>query len=575
MIAYRLAIVKRICTFFGEPWMSLHRPTPRMEPDPKLLAFVNERSDVPAAVRERAAFFVFFAQTIYPKLEEQRSALDALYSPTQGRPADDPVCLLGVLLLQFVERLPDRQAAEAVCYDTRWRLALHLPDTEGGFDPSLLPRFRQRLLTGQQERLAFDAILQLLVDHGWLPRRSRQRLDSTHVCGLLSAMSRLGCVRETLRLALEELERHGPLPEFCSPLWERYVESKLDSRISMEVVKAKTQEAGKDAQMLLAWSRQQGPAIDERPQMQLLARVFVENFELDEPGACSVTRAQPAGAVHNPHEPEAQWCSKSTTRDKSWIGYKTQVAETVQEEPRAPGEPTRSIITAVITQNATESDPSGMAQVFREQAEQGLETPDVLYVDGAYVSAEGLHEAQTHGRELLGPARPSPKFDRVLPVDQFDVHVEDRKAVCPAGQTNSQCSRIQEDKAGNTIYRMEWNKAVCQVCPLRSQCLGNRQTHRTIEVGQWHSLLQARRREMQTEAFRQDMHHRNGIEGTQSELVRAYGLRRARYRSLAKVRLQNYFIGAACDIRRWSRRLAWEIRQGLRPAGAIMACVAS
>ncbi len=554
--------------------MSLHRSTPRMEPDPRLLALVNERPDVPAAVRERAVFFVFFAQTIYPKLEEQRSVLDALYCPTNGRPANDPVCLLGVLLLQFVERLPDRQAAEAVCYDTRWRLALHLPATEGGFDPSLLPRFRQRLLAGQQERLAFDAVLELLVSHGWLARRSKQRLDSTHVCGLLSAMSRLGCVRETLRLALEELERHRPLPEFCSPLWERYVESKLDSRISMEVVKAKTREAGEDTRMLLAWSQQQGPAIRERPQMQLLARVFKENYELDQTGACCVTRSQPAGAVHNPHEPEAQWCSKSTTRDKSWIGYKAQVAEAVQEEPRVPGEPTRSVITAVATQNATESDPSGMAQVFNEQAEQGLEPPDVLYVDGAYVYAEGLHEAQIQGRELRGPARPSPKFDRVLPVDQFDVHVEDRNAVCPAGQTNSQCSRIQEDKAGNTIYRMEWNKTVCQACLLRDQCLGDRQTHRTIEVGQWHSLLQARRREMQTEAFKQDMHHRNGIEGTQSELVRAYGLRRARYRGLAKVRLQNYFIGAACNIRRWSRRLAWEARQSLRSTGSITASVA-
>jgi IS5 family transposase len=78
---------------------------------------------------------------------------------------------------------------------------------------------------------------------------------------------------------------------------------------------------------------------------------------------------------------------------------------------------------------------------------------------------------------------------------------------------------------------------------------------------------------MQTEAFKKDMHHRNGIEGTQSELVRAYGLRRARYRGLAKVRLQNYFIGAACNIRQWSRRLAWEIRQGLRPAGSIAAIV--
>ena len=40
------------------------------------------------------------------------------------------------------------------------------------------------------------------------------------------------------------------------------------------------------------------------------------------------------------------------------------------------------------------------------------------------------------------------------------------------------------------------------------------------------------------------MKHRNAIEGTQSELVRAHGLRHARYRGLAKVCLQDYFIGA-------------------------------
>jgi transposase len=553
--------------------MSLHRPIPRMEPDPRLLAFVTERPDIPAAVRERAAFFVFFTRTIYPLLEEQRSVLDALYCSTHGRPADDPVCLLGVLLLQFVERSPDRQAAEAVCFDARWRLALHRQETEGGFDPSLLPRFRQRLLAGGQERVAFDAVLDLLVAHGWVRRRSRQRLDSTHVCGLLSVMSRLECVRETLRLALEELEGHGPLPEFFGALWGRYVESPFDSRIGTEALKAKTRQAGEDARRLLAWSGNQDPAVGERSGMQLLARVFGENYEIDETGACGLTRAQPAGAVCNPHEPEAQWCSKSTIRDKTWIGYKVQVAETVQAEPCLPGEPTRNILTAVATQNATESDQPGMAQVFREQAEQGLERPEALYVDGAYVYAEALHEAQTQGRELHGPARPSPKQGPVFPVDQFDVHVEDRAAVCPAGQASGHASRLQEEKTGKVIYRIEWNRTLCQACPLRGQCLGARQTHRTIEVGQYHTLLQARRREMQTQAFQQDMRRRNGIEATQSELVRAYGLRRARYRGLAKVRLQNYFIGAACNIRRWFRRLAWEVAQGLRSSGSITAVV--
>ena len=36
---------------------------------------------------------------------------------------------------------------------------------------------------------------------------------------------------------------------------------------------------------------------------------------------------------------------------------------------------------------------------------------------------------------------------------------------------------------------------------------------------------------------------------------------RPRRRGLAKARLQNYFIGAACNVKRWIRREAWKLRQ--------------
>jgi hypothetical protein len=65
-----------------------------------------------------------------------------------------------------------------------------------------------------------------------------------------------------------------------------------------------------------------------------------------------------------------------------------------------------------------------------------------------------------------------------------------------------------------------------------------------------------------------EMRHRNAIEGTQSELVRGHGMRRARYRGLAKARLQNYFIGAACNVKRWIRRKACEIKQAALAAAA-------
>jgi hypothetical protein len=63
------------------------------------------------------------------------------------------------------------------------------------------------------------------------------------------------------------------------------------------------------------------------------------------------------------------------------------------------------------------------------------------------------------------------------------------------------------------------------------------------------------------------MNHRNAIEGTQSELVRGPGLRRARYRGLTKVKLQNYFIGAACNVKRWLRREAWKLQQAALALG--------
>jgi hypothetical protein len=48
----------------------------------------------------------------------------------------------------------------------------------------------------------------------------------------------------------------------------------------------------------------------------------------------------------------------------------------------------------------------------------------------------------------------------------------------------------------------------------------------------------------------------SATQGTISELARAHGLRRSRYRGFAKVELQNLFIGTACNVKRWLRKVA-------------------
>jgi hypothetical protein len=422
-------------------------------------------------------------------------------------------------------------------------------------------------------------------------------------------MSRLDCVNETLRLALLELEpalSAQARPAFWLPLWERYVETQVDYRASSETLARKLVEAGTDAWKLLEWlcSPTHGE-LNSKPQVLLLKRVFQEQFEIvperimvprQESGAADSTESAAASdpnaastlvvappsepsssasieirpkskdqvettCVRNPHDPEATYSVKGQGQQKrEHVGYKVQVAETVCEATLAAEEPTRNFIVGIVTHLAYEHDEIGAIKMELEQAHMGFDKPSVLYVDASYVSAQKLARAQAEGREIIGPALPGPQKDGRFTASQFRVNVEQRQAVCPAGNLNTQCSRLIEASTGNVNYRFEFSTQ-CQGCGLRDRCLGQGQRHRTLLVGEYYTSLQTRRQEQQTAAFKQRMKHRNGIEGTQSELVRAHGLRRARYRGLARARLQSYFAAAACNAKRWVRREAWQLRQ--------------
>lgn len=569
-----------------------------------------------------------FAKLVYPPLAKARGALEKCYCPENGRAAIEPVLMLGVSILQDLDGVPDRQAVEMLRYHAGWNFALNRQLGDEVFHPSSLVNFRHRLLEHDQSALGFKTILDALVEAGLVSRQSRQRLDSTQMFGRVARMGRLECVRETLRLALQELEASTPAeirPTFWGGLWERYVESQVDYRTSAETLGRKLSEAGSDCWLVLQWMREPGQS--ERAdgaQVQLLRRVFNEQFEvvaggptpltddktlvaveptpvpqqettvsetvvtesaLASPAALDQNQAQPqlelgapvelkvkgkgeldSDRVQNPHDPEATYAVKGQgEQKKEHIGYKVQVAETVCQEALAPGEPTRNFLVGIVTHPAYQSDELGREKMQQEQALMGLDKPPVEYLDGAYISGKELVQARAEGRELIGPVQPAPQKDGRFSAEEFNVEVEQRRATCPAGKVSTQCSRLEEQSTGKVNYRFEWSTH-CHECPMAGQCLGKEQRHRTLLVGQYHTAVQARRQEQQTEAFQKQAKNRNAIEGTQSELVRGHGLRRARSRGLSKVRLQNYFIGAACNVKRWIRCEAWKLGQAVSAA---------
>ena len=90
---------------------------------------------------------------------------------TRGQPAEAPWRLALVLVLQTVEGLTDRQAAEAVRGRIDWKYALGLELTDPGFDASVLSEFRTRLVEGQAETRLLDRLLELCKQRGWLKAR--------------------------------------------------------------------------------------------------------------------------------------------------------------------------------------------------------------------------------------------------------------------------------------------------------------------------------------------------------------------------------------------------------------------
>jgi len=527
--------------------------------------------------------YFFFRETILPQLEQYRQDLDKMYKPGKGRPPIDPVRMLGLTIIQYMEGVPDRQAEGNCLYDLRYKYALDLPADQGLCDYSSLCRFRQQLANEGLEDIGFSAVLKAMESEGYLNGKTKaQRTDSTHVLGVIKVMSDLECARETLRLALEALEKDVPVefPELWEELWERYIENKPDYRLDKTGLKKRYRRAGEDAYRLLAWYETLGFAPDKEPKaVRLLRRFLSERFDVKEDGNTSESLKPEAGAMaeadgiveevsklpvgimRNPHDPDAQRRTKDAEKKKRHDGYQAQVSETVQDEPCEKGEPTPNVITSVLAQPASTSDSHSLSQVEQDRQSHGIAAPDTEYVDTGYVSSEELARFEEEGRELKGPAPKPRNLKERFNVEDFEIDVENRQAICPQGHTNSQCSRLEEGATGRSSFRFEFSRKDCQDCPLKDKCLGSGQKHRTVTVGENHTHLQRRRKEQKTEEFKEDMKHRNGIEATISELVRGHGLRRTRYRGLKKTSLHCLMCGAACNIKRWYARITWENAQ--------------
>ena len=172
------------------------------EPAPEVAAAVR------AAYRRRAAPLPVVVRDRLGELFP-----DAEFAPgfgVRGRPGWSPGRLALVMVLQMVENLTDRQAADAVRDKISWKYALGLDLDDEGFDPSVLCEFRTRVVEHGLEQRVLDLLLDALKTEGLVGAGGKQRTDSTRVIGAVRDVNRLELAGESVRAALEALAVAAP-----------------------------------------------------------------------------------------------------------------------------------------------------------------------------------------------------------------------------------------------------------------------------------------------------------------------------------------------------------------------------
>ena len=252
----------------------------------------------------------------------------------RGQPAESPWRLVLVCIMQFIDNLSDRQAAEAVRARIDWKYVLSLPLKDPGFNFSVLSEFRSRLLASGKEQELLNVFLARLKDKGLLKSHRRQRTDATHVLAAIRSLNRLELLGETFRAALNSLSVAHPEwlePHMKEEWFERYgrrIENYRLPKLESER-EALTNTIGHDGFTLLEavfaplapeWLRQ-------LPAIETLRQVWIQQFY--PPGddgsvqGRSVKDMPPSGqSTHSPHDIEARYSKK---REINWVGYKAHL----------------------------------------------------------------------------------------------------------------------------------------------------------------------------------------------------------------------------------------------------------
>jgi Transposase DDE domain/Transposase domain (DUF772) len=467
---------------------------------------------------------------------------DLFAPPGLGRPSIPATRMAAVLTLQVLHDYSDRETAEAVRFDVRWKVAIGAALDDAGFDPSTLVYWRNRIARSQRPHRINDAVKKVAGQTGILRGRRRRAVDSTILADAVATQDTVTQLISAIRKVAREVPgAAGQVAAVCTghdyakpgkPKIDWDDPAAKDALVSALV---------NDANALVAALAADG--LDERAASALALLALVAGQDVEPAGGSDgrdgrwrIARKVAGDRVVSTVDPDARHTRKSPEARRD--GYRAHVA----------ADPETGIITdEKLTKAAgTENSDPAVAEEFLaagtgeedsgpaagEPGPDGAgagdghsEEPLAWYGDSAYGTGDLRGAISDAGhRAVIKPKPLQAPVEGGFTVDDFTVDEQAATVTCPAGHTVA-LSRTRVATFG----------VRCRDCPLRQRCTTSK-TGRKLVLHERDDLLRAARADWAADTrLRQDyMTHRPNVERAVAQVANLPGRRlRLRYRGVA------------------------------------------
>jgi Transposase domain (DUF772)/Transposase DDE domain len=469
---------------------------------------------------------------------------DLFAPPGFGRPSVPATQMAAVMTLQALHDYSDRETAEAVRFDVRWKAAIGAALDDPGFDPSTLVYWRRRIAKSARPHRVNDAVKTVVEQTGILRGRRRRAVDSTILADAVATQDTVTqLIAAIRRVAREVPDAAGQIAKVCTGHdYSRPGKPKIDWD-DPAAKDALVSALVNDANALVAAFA--GAELDEAAASALALLALVAGQDVEPAGgsdgtdgrwriACKVAGDRVVSAV----DPDARHTRKSPEARRD--GYRAHVAAepqtgiiTDEKLTKASGEDNSDPAVAAeflaaghASQDEHASrDAARGASPGRPQPSGGADGQQPLswYADSAYGTGD-LRDAigQAGDAAVIKPKPLAPAVEGGFTLDDFTVSEENGTVTCPNGITR----RI-------TARRNVTFGAACRGCPLHARCTTSK-TGRALILHEHDDLLRAARRDWP--GLREDyMTYRPNVERAVAQVATFRGRRlKLRYRGQTK-----------------------------------------